>query len=94
MGVIRHFNSALNTSDSDLIEDILDNLLDGHESEVERDVTGVEGNVGSGRTGRRSREPRLRTNPLRPEPTFRALGLRGKSHKKRRRYADCMHPFT
>ncbi|CAG2106777.1 unnamed protein product [Medioppia subpectinata] len=82
MGVIRHFNANL-SNDSDLIEDILDNLLDGNDSEVEGVVEG------SGVRRRRDNRNRLRRSRLlRPEPTFRALGLRGKGRKKHRRYAD------
>ncbi len=48
------------------------------------------------RSGRslRNRQNRNRRNNLRPEPTFRGLGVRGMSAKKHRRYANGRHPFN
>lgn len=36
----------------------------------------------------RSKTPKSKKSPTKPEPTFAALGAKGKSHKKFRRYAN------
>ncbi|XP_054162755.1 R3H domain-containing protein 4-like [Oppia nitens] len=84
MGVIRNFSSNLTTNsyDVDIIEEMIDNVIDDNDSDVDHN------DLRAQRRSQRNRENRLRRNRLRPEPTFRALGVRGKSHRKNRRYAD------
>lgn len=56
------------------------------EEDVEEDLL----IVNRPRSNRRNKTNRRGLSALpRPEPTFRALGIRGKSHNKHRRYQNC-----
>lgn len=87
MGVIRNFNNySTNRSQTD--EDWIYISSDG-EDDYDNQSSPINipaRNLGNSRS-RRSQQ-RLRKSTNKPEPTFAGLGVKGKSHKKHRRYAN------
>ncbi|KAH7640811.1 R3H domain-containing protein 4 [Dermatophagoides farinae] len=57
-------------------------------SDGEESFVGQNDSISNQTAAGRSKTPKSKKSPTKPEPTFAALGAKGKSHKKFRRYAN------
>ncbi|KAI1293755.1 R3H domain-containing protein 4 [Halotydeus destructor] len=98
MGVIRDYRNSSFSFDDAAVDDVLNNVSADDNRNNQRNAANEEASLAlveqlldlddRREERRRARRNNMKATPTRPEPSFRALGCRGMSHNKHRRYEN------